>query len=480
MPAVLLQYLHCVRRVCCLRLEGMVVMILMIVPASSPAQDSVRSTMTGLPVFDSTMLPGWRNFIAYNTPGLCIQAAQDAERIATRSIFDTTTYPYRDTLSSSAVATAKRCAARFTIDNVSASDLLDFACLTLMTQDDAKAAAIADRYVAAIRDPVQRRWALASIGAMYLAAKPARIVAATAIAARLDSLGPPAALQRIMLREKLQQLASRAPYTDGTPIEREALAALTAYAQLSASDREDILASGETGAVLSIFFVELIRSMPTALARTKELVSATGYPHLDWFDQILQMMHAPQYFQLIGTVAPPLTASYWIDDRGVRPVQVSPSGTRVGPDSQTAHWPGPGKLSIYLRSDVPMSPPMAAMWRRLLSKYGSAISMTIMTKTNGYFRDGPPLSPPEEAARLGKFYQEELELPVTVAVDASSVRTLSDGRRLMGPAPYENDPYYSGFLVADQTGKILLAAPGLIFDEPLFDAWLARAINSSH
>jgi hypothetical protein len=118
------------------------------------------------------------------------------------------------------------------------------------------------------------------------------------------------------------------------------------------------------------------------------------------------------------------------------------------------------------------------MWRRLAKRYGDSINITIMTQTQGYYNDSPPLTTSQEAARRAQYYRDELHMPVTVAVDTTSVRQLPDGRRFHGEAAFEHDPYYrSGFIMTDSTGKIVLLLPGGGLYEMWLDAWISKALG---
>lgn len=412
---------------------------------------------------DTMMLPGRQSFATYARPGLCLAAARGVQRVLTRADYDTLLYnPERDTVTSAAAATARRCGARFAVSTVPVSELLDLMHVALLAGDDAQAQAAAERYVASVSDAVQHRRALYAVDTTYLKAKPMRRAAAEAITARLDSLGPVAALQRFRAHFKLGEDADQR-YTDIPRLQREALATLNAYTQISRVDRNDMDAGGPMNAMGWLFEVELYRSPKDAIARTEALAQSAGFTETAAFGAVLHGLRLDWAVQQIGTTIPPLVAQHW------------------NPDSSEHRWPVPGKVSIYLPGNRKQGPELYALWKHIGRRYGDKLNITIMEATRGYFREGDggrPLTPAQEAVRLGTFYRDELGVPATLAVEESPVRVLPDGRRLTGAASFESNAYYRmAFILTDQTGKILLLSPGGLSNEAQIDAWISRALG---
>jgi hypothetical protein len=197
-----------------------------------------------------------------------------------------------------------------------------------------------------------------------------------------------------------------------------------------------------------------------------QLLRQEGWVHVDEFFEVLRSLHFDWAIEKIGKPIPALKADFW---RG----QNSIGGT----------WPVLGKVSIYLHcgpvQQAPSwwSPSRAARWQRLARKYGNAVNITMMCKTQGYLGDGPPLTTIGEADQLSSFLVDSIKLPVTVAVDTTIVQQLADGRRLLGKAPFEQDPYYHwDFIMTDQEGNILLILPS-IPEEPALDALVERVLK---
>jgi len=80
---------------------------------------------------------------------------------------------------------------------------------------------------------------------------------------------------------------------------------------------------------------------------------------------------------------------------------------------------------------------------------------------------------------LGRYFTQELKLPVTVAVDTVSVQPVPDGRLIRRPPPILQDQYYRWqFIMTDQAGKIVLLFPNAPSEKQL-DAWIARLLASN-
>jgi hypothetical protein len=413
-------------------------------------------------VIDTTILPGRRDFTPYTTPGACLQAAMAVEHIVTRAALDTTPYtPEQDTMSSTARATAKACGTRFTVTGVPPSELIDLMHLALVQGNDSQAAAAAERYIATFSDPEQRRWALVDVDTSYFYAKPMRLAAVESIIARLDSLGAVAALQRGIVHNLLFHYAQQS--YDVPRIKREAIALMNAAHQLQGRDLKDRARRSSMNPLLTLFLLELYQSPTGALERAIHAAQPAGLSP-ETVNMIRAAIHTLKIdwaLAQIGKPIPSLNASYW-------------PGT-----SSARKWPVPGKVSILIHGDPSWDPETAAMWRRLIHKYGEAINVTIMCQTRGFFHDGPPLSPTQEAERLNTFFRTDLQLPVTVVVDTTTTQRLPDGRRMQGQASFEQDPYYHwGFIMTDTAGKIVfLGMSEPTNSEKGLQAWIDRALG---
>lgn len=428
-----------------------------------------RSEQSGSPtqgtgtVMDTTIRPGRQDFSLYTTPGLCLQATWSVAHVVTRTALDTAAYaPERDTMPTRAVTMARACGAQFDAQHVPANTLLDLLHLSLIAGNDAQAHAAAARYIAGVQDPVERRWALYALDTTYLHAKPMRLAAVESVTAQLDSLGPAATLQRGMAHGLLYDDA-RLRY-DTTRLRREALATLALTPQLTPQDHGDRDARTETLPIFDLLLLQLLHSPKDAWAQTIQLVRPTGYP-LDtpFLEAVPRILRLDWMSQQLGQPIPPLHVQYW---RGM--------------DSRAHRWPVPGKVSIYLRLGPSLELADAAMWGRIMRKYGSALNVTFIDKTHGYFRDGPPLTTTQEADRVATYFLDELHLPVTLALDTAQFQRLPDGRRIDGPAAYEQDPYYrSPFILADPSGKIAFMIPGVFpggLPEGAIEAWIDHVL----
>jgi hypothetical protein len=456
---------------------ALVLVLVSVLVASEMAHPLLaQSPLPAAKLIDSTVRPGPPNYAGYSAPGFCLAAVRRVEAQATRTRVDSAAYqPEHDTLSTVAIATARACVSHFTLANTARVNLLDLAHLALITSDSAKTQQAADRYVAGIEDPIRRRWALFAVDTMYLNANPTHLAEAEATALRLDSLGAAAALQRNVAHRLLLDYARRR--YDVPRIEREAVALVHACLQLTKADRSEggNCATGEIA--FDLLFVELYKDPTTALAHTEQLLKGAGLPAREWdgFVLVLHAMRMDWGMAQIGKPVPPLQAlatpqpTHWAGGKG-----------GGGRDSIPRVWPVSGRVSIYLRGTQFDRPETMTMWRRLGEKYGAQLNVTIQVTARGSFHNGPPLTPAEEAARLATFYREQLGIPATVVVAEPSIEQLPppDGRITRGQAAFEKDPYYqSEFILTDRAGKILLCLFNGVPDDPVLNAWLARAVG---
>jgi hypothetical protein len=428
------------------------------------------------------MFVGRRDFAPYRTPGACVQAAWAVAHLVMRAAVDTAAYaPDRDTVPQQAMATARACGAQFDLQRVAASDttgrigpmyipaaVLDLVHLALITQDEAKAHAAAERYVAALpKDPAARRWALFALDTTYLNAIPMRLADAEAVTAQLDSLGSVAVLQRGMAHARL--LTDAYLRYDTTRVRREVLAVLSLVPQLSAADLNDIDAQRQNNPVFDLFFLNVLSSSASPAAWTQSWthtlseIRSTGYSLNE--AELLQAMHAFRMdwaLQHLGQPVSPLQVPYW-----------------HGVDSSAHQWPVPGKVSVYVPAAAFGGERDAAMWRRLHHKYGAALNIMVIYKTQGYFHDSPPLTPAQEADSAAHYYLDALRLPALLAVDTAAYQRLPDGRRVDGPAAYEQNPYYCcyGFALADRTGKLVFLTPSMP-QEHMIELWIDRVMKA--
>jgi hypothetical protein len=381
-----------------------------------------------------------------------------------------------DTLRTSTVALAKRCGARFAVDQVPESELLNLMHLAFYEQDNTTVAAAAARYLALPRKAEAQRWALYAVDTAYLNAIPKRIPEAEAIAARLDSLGPTAAGVRGDIHWLLLKIAERRFGDPGAAdlMARHAEGVLRAAKDMTAANEVFGEQAPSVAAAFELWRVELFKEPKGVFERTRARALAAGMPAAHW-DTLMMVMHDQRWDWMakqIGTPIKPLTGVYW-------------AGTT---DSARRQWPVPGVTSVYLRALQPeneatprsvwyeIEAQRMGMWRRLLAKYGSAVQVTVMAVAEGSFRNGPPLSPQQEAEALAKFYQQAMGAPVTVALADVQVTELPDGRRIRQKSALVQDPFYGlQFMLADKAGKVALLSNGRVgMSEPMLDLWIGR------
>jgi hypothetical protein len=407
-------------------------------PTVASAQTATPLTTADSTVMDTTIRPGHLDYSRYQTPSVCVQAALSAARVAERAQLDTAPYaPERDSLPPAAITVAQQCGDHFRVPDVAQRELLSLVQLSLMTGRDTVARAAANRWLSLLPDPEARGWAMYALVQSYVSARPSRFDDAKQLVAQMDSLGTSAIAPRINAHGVLVHDAEER--FDVPSIEREAFAALRLYPMLVGETRNDVTFGGGS-AVFSILWAELYRAPGTAVNRVMDMASQAGYRWPGDTTTVRQYMHtivAP-----IGHAPPPLSAQHW-----------------YGPHGQD-NWPVPGKVSLLMMASPDGSVfaySRYALIRRLHERYGDSLNITLMTKTAGYIRDSPPLTPEQEADSLRQYFQGYLELPVTVGVAETPFRYLPDGRRANGPVAFETIGLYGyGPVLVDQQGNTLI------------------------
>jgi hypothetical protein len=349
------------------------------------------------------------------------------------------------------------------VKQVASSNLIDLMHLLLIAGNDDQARVAADRYVESVKDSIHRRWVLYDIDTTYLQARPMRLAAAEMITARLDSLGRAGALQRSMVHWLL--LLDAQERWDVERYRHEALALLLIDSQLSDEDRTDREVELGGGGFTSLLAAELYQTpqdVSGAFDRVVRTAQSAGYQDIATLRTWLEGQPELQWmFAQHGRLVPTLQADYW-----------------TGIDSTARTWPVRGKVSIIanLREWQLTNPAWASSWRRIARKYGKAVNITFMYKTAGYIGDSPPLTPSQEVARISKLILDDLQLPVTLAIDTPSVQRLPDGRIQRGEVAFEQSRYYrGGFIITDSAGKILfMIQPNEHALEALIDRALVR------
>jgi len=423
----------------------------------APLTLAAQTPDASLAVMDTTIQPGQVDFSRYDTPSACAQTAAIAADVARRADVDTAIYdPDHDTVSSNAVDIARRCGAKFTPANVAQRELLSLVHLSLLAGHDDVARAAADRWASLVTDPNEKGWAMYSTVAAYVSAHPSRFVEAERVVARMDSMGTAAIAPRINAHSLL--LVDAGQRFDVPRIEREAVATLKIDGLLAGEERNDVL-YGAGNALFDILWAELYRDPQHAVASVMQLAHSAGYRWAT--DTMTVKNYLTTIVTPIGHPPPGFTPKFWFGAHG------------------TESWPVPGKVTMLLPEPSPgiSGYRMYAIIRRLHKKYGDALNMTVMARTEGYIHDSSPLTPAQEADSLRSYYHDFLKLPVTVGVEEMPFQRLPDGRRVNTATAMDQIQLYGfGPLLVDQSGNLVILGER---SQAALEAFIDKALHNS-
>jgi hypothetical protein len=426
---------------------------------------------------------GYRDFTHYTTPNACVAAVEAAQMVADRARVDTADIdPIHDTLPSAVVSVARQCGAHFSAATQPVVELRALFELELARNNDHAALAVAERYLSA-QSKEEYPWALAMVARDLLWARPMRLVAAEAIIARLDSLGPSANEPRYAIHDQLNEISVQR--SDAARIEREGGVLYQVRQQLTPAQRTDEKVNGVFTNLLKAqvdgrrslgggiderlwiilrqwLDLELPRSssLADALTRVKQAATAAGMDSTVLQASLhLLTTHPMLGFSNLGKPVAPLPATFWF----------SASGDTI--------WPRKNHVTILMwRDGENIDAKRNALIRHLHQRFGDALDIVLYSQTFGYFRDSPPLSPAEEAQKLRWYFFDYLKLPISaLAVLETSFTTLPDGRRRARPSAYLGHPPIENFKLVGKDGT-MRGALGASTREAM-DAYVAHALE---
>jgi hypothetical protein len=388
---------------------------------------------------------GNRDFSRYASPVMCVQAAQlTAHRLAStiraQAANEVLRYmPFRDSIPAGVIAIARACGARFTAGDpqftgpYGLSNLRSWFVLSLLAMHDALADTIQRRILDSATTGDERNRSSLWVLDQYLQARPVRLDAGKALAAKIDASGRPNLLTSVLGHNRLLNLADTA--FDRAMIRDEADHVIALGAGLTA--QEQCFTGGIT-AVIHAFTSELtvsavdrsdalagiIRRLQThfripAVQECVELRKNTMFPLPDYSKmseaEIVQNILAEN----VGLVS-------------VLPEQVKKRGLITGPkwfpaSGHDGTVPAPGKATmiVFLPTDMRWREreyePENTTLRRWIAHYGPAgLAVAVLAAPHGNALWGGP----ESSEQLGKsfdwYYHDYLRLPVTFGLDTAS------------------------------------------------------------
>lgn len=456
------------------------------------------------------LAPGNREFSRFTHPGECIVAANIAWRSNQRSIATTLARTFLrdtaaagDTLSPAAVAVARACLARFSLAQIAAVHLPDLFTLALQAGNDSLAHAVLMRRLALATSVTEQSAVLLQTVKSYIHAKPRRFAAADSITARIDALGPAAAVARMDAHHVLQQEATNR--FDEAAMQQEA-ERIIALGQTLPYDSikyawEPILFAHISLALIT--YVESPDSLTPVIARAKADFSrfppADEWPPGHEYHTLLMRAHfktmslqrvQEALVEMDGAnyttrPLPLMRAAYWFpkspevaQSGNTRPALVLVGQYLV---NLCAHEEG-SIAGDALRNECL---PLWTWLPKWAADYGTRLPITIVAKTDGYAVRSLPLAPAAEADSIAWYLRDWLKLPVTVGVvlDSTKAFPAPDSRiRMRDTSVYGNLREFS-VQNSDNFGSVLLyGANGVLryvgdFNAPVLKRLIAREMK---
>lgn len=428
------------------------------VKSVSPAFDAFE---VGMDAVDTAWIAvGHRNFAHYDTPSACVAATTLAREVANRGAhaIDTASYtPLTDTFPRTAVTIARQCGASFTVATTDPAELRALEQLELVRGNDRDALAAADRYIATWPDIVGKAWAMVAVVHDLMAVRPMRLVAAESLIQRLDALGPSVPVQRYVAHWDVWNY-SRESF-DVSRMEREGIALLAMAHLLKAETNnkeygnvgrhERLNVGGAHGFLLGIL-EDLLDAewmpgvtKPMAFARVEQLEKAAGMDPIAGRRLFETLVRLPDFdpFRGRGAVVSRLPGQWWFGAPGDTVWPKTGAVTVVSGVSANA---GADAYKYY------------ALFRHLHNRFGKDVKIVLHTKTQGYWKNSPPLTPAQEADTIRWYFMNYLKLPIdAITVNETHFTTLPDGRRVPMDMSHAFPSEYKSYAFIDKN-KILL------------------------
>jgi hypothetical protein len=426
------------------------------------------------------MRPGDIDFSRYDRPGMCEQVAYTV-KIATwrRGEHDTISYKsrLRDTLPAKSVERVQACvqSKSFDITHMTVSDLRAMLRLAFIANDDQIAQQVIDQQFKNSASDTARAAILSESIGDALAARPLRINLALRALARMDSLGTSVLEQRLLAHDEFVSYYNS--IDDATSMQHQIDQALTI------SDAMPSLMRSRNRDRISSLYEQ----------RWELMLAEQGFaaPGLDVFIQQVDSIAGSQFGMRRNIERRYLGTSFRLP---LIPYWYRPDGTRAPQDSNGTQ-PRPGHVTLVLRVN-PLCGSVChkqyAALRRVYEQYAArGFDIILLAKTSGFSTGTLTQTPDQEAEAIRTYYQEYLQLPVTVGVEVTPYthRPAPDNRRVNAltpserayrvPLPLPGHPLVVlGQFLLDQQGRIQM----LQFDgeSAITTAALDRLLSKTH
>jgi len=379
------------------------------------------------------------SFARYRIPVMCAEAAAFGERQFWRDRRPDTVYHPRTgtSLQRSVVTTTRQCLDHFSLDQTKIRDLLGAGEAYLAAEENSRADSAFARLVA-IASPANKPWVLSQIVDLYVNAALPNLPKALAFAEQLDALGAAAAPERMIAH---LSIVEGAQFIDSVSLQaRELNAALAAMHEMRGDTRK---AYAFWSATVYQYRAALKARLNDTAGVRRELMTARE--ELGPLRPAVRadLDAALEGYRLLGQPSPTVQATTWFnttDPKTARPVKGKPS-----------------LLVFVSHSCLPVTCyPQYAVLRRIAAKYGARLDITLITRTQGFYRN-KLASPDSEMVFAKQYFFDYLKLPGVLAIWRSDLGHRDDGHLTVLTAPNDEAFHTSkaAFLV-DSHGVIRL------------------------
>ena len=385
------------------------------IEADTTTADSVVHAGFRVEIDSVTVVQPLGDTITYEayTIAQCAQAIARVAAAAHRTGPDTARYTAAyDTLPTAAVTAARRCAARFTVDNVGPRDLLWLARVDLAAGDTTNATAAINRRLVAdsAAGPGALARTLGDVISTYIDAQPHRADLARPYITQLDSLPIDEAVDvvRVGTNTILAGYFFNTANND-TASGAAAQAAIAAGQRLNPHDRQEFVA-----AITSAYNILARLALDAGGLSVARQVLAQGRADIAPIvadgvpENVTRFDPVDTVYALYGTPAEPLRGGRWLG---------SP-----GPTTR----PTKGRLALIVLSPERYTMPM---FRRIAHEFGDRLEMSFVTQTVGYFDGQGPVTTEKEIGYLDRYLRKELAAPAPIIVYETTFHELPDDRR---------------------------------------------------
>jgi len=389
------------------------------------------------------------------TPASCLRAVTTYEREQLNARA-TTGMTYAQ-ITAGKSATARTCLGTIAVASTAEAELPDLARLYTVAADTTTAVATIQRYLALpIGTESQRAERYTTAIPVLLGMRTDMALArAEALATGLDSLSSAVNVSKVAGHGVL--LGYYRAYDVDDQMDRHATRIIALAPSLDSARRIGLARP----IILAYTALAEVYGDRAQAPRAIELLTRGERDLADLPDAAARLAEVRTRYALVGTAAAPIIAPHWFNVPA-NTTQYMPTG-RVTMIQFAAHWCGPCRKSY---------PAIA----RLQNKYGpQGMTTVFVTSLYGFFKDRQHLTPEQELDADRKYFLEEHELPVQLAVTpAQEADAGQPGAPDANAAAYRVSGIPQMVLI-DREGKIRMIVVGW---DPASEARLAAVIET--